>query len=67
MNLAELLKDSAYRLTQFKPSQIAALEAGITQKDTGKALSLYVIRKRLVESAYTQNPTFGAEGYCSAC
>lgn len=42
MNLAELLKDSAYRLTQFKLSQIAALEAGITQKDTGKTLSLYV-------------------------
>lgn len=29
MNLAELLKDSAYKLTQFNLSQIAALEAGI--------------------------------------
>ena len=42
MNFVELLKDSAYKLTQFKPVQIAALEAGITQKKTGKALSLYV-------------------------
>lgn len=42
MNLAELLKDSAYRLSQFKPAQIAAFEAGITQKNTGKTLALYV-------------------------
>ena len=42
MNLAELLKDSSYKLSQFKPAQIAALEAGITQKDTGKTLALYV-------------------------
>ena len=42
MNLAELFKDSDYKLTQFKPDQIAAFEAGITQKKTGKALSLYV-------------------------
>ena len=42
MNLAELLKNSAYRLTQFKPSQIAALEAGITQKDSGKTPALYI-------------------------
>lgn len=41
MNLAELLKDTSYKLTQFKPAQIAAFEAGITQKSTGKALSLY--------------------------
>lgn len=27
MTLSELLKDSAYKLTQFKPAQIAALEA----------------------------------------
>src|SRR3990167_4929618 len=26
MNLSDLLKDSAYKLTQFKPTQIAALE-----------------------------------------
>jgi hypothetical protein len=27
ISLAELLKDSAYKLTQFKPAQIQALEA----------------------------------------
>lgn len=42
MNLAELLKDSAYKLTQFKPAQIAALEASITLKETAKALTPYV-------------------------
>jgi hypothetical protein len=42
MNLAELLKDSAYRLTQFKPAQIAALEASIALKDTAKAPTPYV-------------------------
>ncbi len=42
MKLAELLKDSAYKLTQFKPAQIAAFEASITQKDAGKAPALYV-------------------------
>lgn len=42
MHLAELLKDSAYTLTQFKPAQIAELEASITQKDTGKAASFHV-------------------------
>ena len=42
MNLAELLKDSAYKLTQFKPAQIAALEAGITLKKTDKASTPYV-------------------------
>ena len=42
MKLAELLKDSSYRLSQFKSAQIAALEAGITQKDTGKTLALYI-------------------------
>jgi len=26
MNLSDLLKGSAYKLTQFKPAQIAALE-----------------------------------------
>jgi len=34
--LAELLKDSAYRLTQFKPAQIQALEAAITLKNSGE-------------------------------
>jgi len=27
MNLSDLLKDSAYKLSQFKPAQIAALKA----------------------------------------
>ena len=52
MNLAELLKNSAYRLTQFKPSQIAALEAGITQKDSGKTPALYInclVRGKLIK------------------
>ena len=42
MNLSDLLKDSAYKLTQFKPAQIAALEAGITLKTTDKASTPYV-------------------------
>lgn len=42
MYLAELLKDSAYKLTQFKPAQITALEAGITLKTTDKATTPYV-------------------------
>lgn len=32
VTLADLLKDSAYQLDQFKPEHIAALEAGITIK-----------------------------------
>ena len=39
ISLAELLKDSAYKLTQFKPAQIQALESSITMKDTGKNLA----------------------------
>ncbi|TAJ81455.1 MAG: type I restriction enzyme HsdR N-terminal domain-containing protein [Gallionellaceae bacterium] len=31
--LADLLRDSAYKLTQFKPAQIQALEASITMKE----------------------------------
>ena len=42
MKLAELLKDSAYKLTQFKPAQIAALEADITLKTTDKTSMPYV-------------------------
>lgn len=42
MNLSDILKDSAYKLTQFKPTQIAALEAGITLKTTDKATTPYV-------------------------
>lgn len=41
MNLAELLKNSSYWLTQFKPEQFAAFEADITQKYTGKTHALY--------------------------
>jgi hypothetical protein len=40
--LADLLKDSAYRLDQFKPEHIAALEAGITFKEAGKTAAPYV-------------------------
>lgn len=32
MTLADLLKDSADKLTQFKPARIAALETAITLK-----------------------------------
>lgn len=38
MKISELLKDSAYQLSQFKPEQIAALEAAITMKESGKKL-----------------------------
>ena len=34
MTLTELLKDSAYKLTQFSPAQIQTLENSITVKDT---------------------------------
>lgn len=40
--LAELMKDSAYRLDQFSPAQIAALESAITLKESGKKLAPYV-------------------------
>jgi hypothetical protein len=36
ITLAELLKDSAYKLTQLKPAQIQALKANITMKETEK-------------------------------
>jgi len=42
INLAELLRDSACKLTQFKPAQTKALEANITMKDTGKTSAPYV-------------------------
>jgi type I restriction enzyme M protein len=42
MSLNKILQDSAYRLTQFKPARIAALEAGITWKQTEKASIPYV-------------------------
>lgn len=36
MTLTQILQDSAYRLTQFKPEHIAKLETRITWKTTGK-------------------------------
>ena len=42
ISLAMLLKDSAYKLTQFKPAQIAALEAAITLKESGKKSAPHV-------------------------
>jgi hypothetical protein len=42
ISLAELLKDSAYKLTQFKPAQIQALETSITMKETEKNPVPYV-------------------------
>ncbi len=40
--LADLLKDSAYRLDQFQPGAIAALEAAVTLKTSAKAATPYV-------------------------
>ena len=40
--LAALLKDSAHQLDQFKPIHIAALEASITLKDSGRTSAPYV-------------------------
>ena len=42
ITLATLLKDSGYKLTQFTPAQISALEASITLKETAKASVPYV-------------------------
>lgn len=42
VTLAELLKDSAYKLSQFKKKQIEALEKSITLKDSGKKPAPYV-------------------------
>jgi len=42
ISLAELLRDSAYKLSQFKSEQIQALEARITMKETGKNPAPYV-------------------------
>ena len=41
-HLAELLKDSAYRLDQFKPEQIEKLESAISLKESGKKAAPYV-------------------------
>lgn len=40
--LGDILKDTAYKLDQFKPYQIKMLEAGITLKESGKNISPYV-------------------------
>jgi len=40
--LSDLLRDSAYKLTQFKPAQIQALEGSIAMKETGKTSVPYV-------------------------
>lgn len=42
ITLAALLRDSAYKLSQFKPTQIAALEATITIRESGKKVAPYV-------------------------
>lgn len=42
IKLSDLLRDSAYKLTQFKLAQIQALEASITMKETGKNPTPYV-------------------------
>lgn len=36
ISLQVLLKDSAYKLSQFKPAHINALQAAITLKDVAK-------------------------------
>lgn len=41
-HLTELLKDSAYRLDQFKPEQIEKLESAISLKESGKKAVPYV-------------------------
>lgn len=41
-SIAELLKDSAYKLSQFKPEQISALESVITIKDAANKPAPYV-------------------------
>jgi type I restriction enzyme M protein len=40
--LSDLLRDSAYKLTQFKPAQIQALEASISMKDARGKAAYYV-------------------------
>jgi type I restriction enzyme M protein len=42
ITLADILKDSAYKLTQFSPSTIATLEACITVREGGKKAEPYV-------------------------
>ena len=49
-HLADLLKDSAYRLDQFEPAHIAALEAAVTVKTSGKTATptLCVLRQTVL-------------------
>lgn len=42
ITLSALLKDSAYRLDQFKPEHIAALEGGISLRDSSRGTAPYV-------------------------
>ncbi|HOW74393.1 MAG TPA: type I restriction enzyme HsdR N-terminal domain-containing protein [Candidatus Competibacteraceae bacterium] len=52
LTLAELLKDSAYKLSQFKPEQIAALESAITLKDSAKKAAPHIaclVRGKLIK------------------
>jgi len=39
--LSDLFRDSAYKLTQFKVSQIQSLESSITVKESGKISTPY--------------------------
>ncbi|MFZ1326386.1 MAG: type I restriction enzyme HsdR N-terminal domain-containing protein [Candidatus Contendobacter sp.] len=41
-SIAELLKDSAYKLSQFKSEWISALESAITLKESGKKTAPYI-------------------------
>jgi type I restriction enzyme M protein len=52
IKLSDLLRDSAYKLTQFKAAQIQALEARITLKETAKSPVAYVnclVRGKLIK------------------
>jgi type I restriction enzyme M protein len=42
VTLAELFKDTSYKLNQFKPEQIKTLESAISIKDVGKKPAPYV-------------------------
>ena len=41
-HLTEFLKESAYRLNQFKPEQIEKLESAISLKESGRKAAPYV-------------------------
>jgi hypothetical protein len=42
MTLTDLLKDFAYKLTQFSPAQIHALENRIIEKETRGKITPYI-------------------------